>query len=168
MIFPPVFVLPVVQSCKLPLQLLCVVTGCSGWELAGVRSAVTATVGFTPGRCFSVRSPRWWLYTYIKHNIDHFNHFIFLEVFCFSGPQRAACGILVSQPGIEPGPLAVKAQSPNHWTAREFPKLSNYEHMDLLLYKKIFKPINILIFSKCLKNFFPENFCLLVISQIKF
>ena len=79
-----------------------------------------------------------------------------------------AGGILVPQPGIEPGPLAVKAQNPNHWTAREFPKLSNYEHMDLLLYNKIFKPINILIFSKCFKFFFPENFCLLVISQIKF
>ena len=34
---------------------------------------------------------------------------------------RAACGILVPQPGIEPGPSAVKAPSPNHWTAREFP-----------------------------------------------
>ena len=125
MIFPPVFVLPVVQSCKLPLQLLCVVTGCSGWELAGVRSAVTATVGFTPGRCFSVRSPRWWLYTYIKHNIDHFNHFIFLEVFCFSGPQRAACGILVSQPGIEPRPSSeMRVGSPNHSTAKEFPALT--------------------------------------------
>ena len=31
-----------------------------------------------------------------------------------------ACGILV-KPGIEPGPSAVKALSPNHWTAREFP-----------------------------------------------
>ena len=32
------------------------------------------------------------------------------------------CGlwILVPQPGIEPGPLAVKAPSPNHWTTREF------------------------------------------------
>ena len=28
---------------------------------------------------------------------------------------------LNSQPGIEPAPSAVKAQSPNHWTAREFP-----------------------------------------------
>ena len=25
------------------------------------------------------------------------------------------------QPGIEPGPMALKAQSPNQWTAREFP-----------------------------------------------
>ena len=31
-----------------------------------------------------------------------------------------ACEILVPQPGIEPGPSAVEAQSSNHWTAREF------------------------------------------------
>ena len=31
-----------------------------------------------------------------------------------------ACGILVPQPGIETAPSAVKALSPNHWTAREF------------------------------------------------
>ena len=29
-------------------------------------------------------------------------------------------GILVPQPGIERGPAAVEARSPNHWTAREF------------------------------------------------
>ena len=34
---------------------------------------------------------------------------------------RTACGILVPLSGIEPGPSAVRAQSPNHWTAREFP-----------------------------------------------
>ena len=31
-----------------------------------------------------------------------------------------ACGILVPQPGVEPGPMAVKVPSTNHWTAREF------------------------------------------------
>ena len=33
------------------------------------------------------------------------------------------CGLwdLVSQPGIEPGPLAVEVESPNQWTTREFP-----------------------------------------------
>lgn len=31
------------------------------------------------------------------------------------------CGLLVPQPGAEPGSLAVKAQSPDHWTAREVP-----------------------------------------------
>ena len=31
------------------------------------------------------------------------------------------CGILVPQPGIEPLPPAVEAQSFNHWTAREVP-----------------------------------------------
>ena len=32
-------------------------------------------------------------------------------------------GILVSPPGIKPGPLAMSVWSPNHWTAREFPKI---------------------------------------------
>ena len=32
-----------------------------------------------------------------------------------------ACGILVPRPGVEPKTSAVKAPSPNHWTAREFP-----------------------------------------------
>ena len=32
-----------------------------------------------------------------------------------------ACEILVSWPGIKPMPSAVKAWSPIHWTAREFP-----------------------------------------------
>ena len=31
-----------------------------------------------------------------------------------------ACGILVLQPGIKPGPPAVEAQSLNHGAAREF------------------------------------------------
>ena len=32
-----------------------------------------------------------------------------------------ACGILASQLGIEPWPLAVKPLGPDHWIAREFP-----------------------------------------------
>ena len=43
---------------------------------------------------------------------------IFLVLFCF-GLHHTACGILVPQPGIEPGPSAVRARSLNHWTARE-------------------------------------------------
>ena len=34
------------------------------------------------------------------------------------------CWTLVPGPGIELSLLTVKAQSPNHWTAREFPPLS--------------------------------------------
>ena len=30
-----------------------------------------------------------------------------------------ACEILVPRPGTEPGPSAVRVQSPNHWAARE-------------------------------------------------
>ena len=33
-----------------------------------------------------------------------------------------ACRILIASTGIEPGPLAGKVQSPNHWTVREFPE----------------------------------------------
>lgn len=34
----------------------------------------------------------------------------------------AVCGISFPHPRIEPGPLAVIAASPNHWTTRKFPK----------------------------------------------
>ena len=37
-------------------------------------------------------------------------------------PRCSACGILVPQPGIEPVPPAVEAQSLNHWTSREVPR----------------------------------------------
>ena len=42
-------------------------------------------------------------------------------------PHHAACGILVSWPGIEPRPLAVRARSPNHRTTRESPPKRNAE-----------------------------------------
>ena len=35
----------------------------------------------------------------------------------------AACRLLVPIPGTEAEPLAVKVQSPNHWTTREFPSI---------------------------------------------
>ena len=37
------------------------------------------------------------------------------------------CEILVLQPGVKPGPLAVRVWSSNHWTAREFSDLSDLE-----------------------------------------
>ena len=42
-----------------------------------------------------------------------------LPIFIFIG--HPARGILVPQPGIEPTPPGVEAQSPNHWTTREVP-----------------------------------------------
>ena len=41
-------------------------------------------------------------------------------------PCLTACGILVPQLGTEPIPWAVKAQSPNHWTAKGVPTCSKY------------------------------------------
>ena len=46
-----------------------------------------------------------------------------------------ACGILVPQPGIEPGPSTVRARSPNRWTTGEFPKMH------------LFKGYNSVVFS---------------------
>lgn len=46
----------------------------------------------------------------------------FLFFFC-----PMACGILVSRPGIEPGPLVMRAGSPSHWNNREFPSAKEFE-----------------------------------------
>ena len=57
-------------------------------------------------------------YIYMKNiyiNINTHTHIFW--------PRRAACGILVPRPGIEHVPSAVKAQSPNHRRAREFPQI---------------------------------------------
>ena len=43
---------------------------------------------------------------------------VFFVCFLFVWPYHTACGILVPWPGIEPGPMAVKVPSPNHWPAR--------------------------------------------------
>ena len=51
-----------------------------------------------------------WTSTEVKHLIKIFNYF---------WPHHVAYGIFVPQPGIEPAPPEVEAQSPNHWTARE-------------------------------------------------
>ena len=40
-------------------------------------------------------------------------------VFVFD-PASSLVRFLVPLAGIKPSPLAVKAQSPNHWTTREF------------------------------------------------
>ena len=67
-----------------------------------------------------------------SHSLDC----VFVEQKCLSffffWPHRVACGILVPQPGIEPGPSAVKARSPNHWTAREFAEMFSFNEVQLI------------------------------------
>ena len=53
--------------------------------------------------------------------------------FFFFWPHHAACGILVPQPGIEPVPPAVEAQSLNHWTAREVPLFPDFKVVIVLM-----------------------------------
>ena len=46
---------------------------------------------------------------------------MYLYNFFFFDCAVRLAGILIPRPGIEPMPPAVEAQSPNQWTAREFP-----------------------------------------------
>ena len=43
--------------------------------------------------------------------------FDFVRLLLFFWPCHATCRILVAQPGLEPGPSSVEAESPNHWTS---------------------------------------------------
>ena len=52
-----------------------------------------------------------------QHNCFYFYYFFIFW------PHRAACGILVPQPGVRPGPPALEVWSLNHWTTREVPDL---------------------------------------------
>ena len=45
----------------------------------------------------------------------------FVCFFCFVWLRCTACGILVPRTRMEPKAWAVKVQSPDHWTTREFP-----------------------------------------------
>ena len=62
------------------------------------------------------------------------------------GERHAACGILVSQPVIELVPPAAVAQSLNHWTAREVPKIHNFNQMYKSLSSVKFKEFTYIIF----------------------
>ena len=61
------------------------------------------------------------------------NHFHFL-----CDCNHAACVILVSWPGIDLIPWAVKVQRPNHWTTREFLHLFFFPVVFLLLLLLLF------------------------------
>ena len=71
-----------------------------------------------------------------------------------------ACRILVPQPRISPGPSAVKAPSPNHWTTRELPEfpflnckilipLTVYKHLKIRHQNKILVLTSISPYSHC-------------------
>lgn len=46
---------------------------------------------------------------------------LFISKKYYFWPQHAACGNFIPQPGIEPGPKAVKRPSPNNWNTKESP-----------------------------------------------
>ena len=79
-----------------------------------------------------------------------------------------AYGIWVPQSVIEPGPSAVKAQSPNHWMARESPKfilklnkLLWWKQTSFYKIRPWFRAIN---WQKCIKEQLTQSD---ILSQIK-
>ena len=63
---------------------------------------------------------------------------LFILFYFIFWPRCAACGIIVPRPGIEPGPSAVKARSPNHWTPGEFLKHPHFILFFLALFSFFF------------------------------
>ena len=61
----------------------------------------------------------------MAENILTMNLAIFFSFFGYP----LAYGVLIPQLGTEPTPLGVIAQSPNHWTPREFPALFSDKRM---------------------------------------
>ena len=54
-------------------------------------------------------------------NRPDFYFFLSFKKLLISWPCHVACGILVTQPGIEPMPPEVEGQSLNRWTTMEVP-----------------------------------------------
>ena len=70
--------------------------------------------------CVYIYMLRVYMYTH-THTPHLIQSSVFVVVFW---PCCVACGILALQPEVEPSPRAVKAQSLNHWTTKEFPRSS--------------------------------------------
>ena len=74
-----------------------------------------------PGRQWSIGSQR------VRHNWSDFKSMhIYLFIFLKNLATPHSMGTLVPWPGIESITSAVEAQSPNHWTTREFPFWLNF------------------------------------------
>ena len=52
----------------------------------------------------------------------------------FLWPDLRGLQDLSPWPGIEPGPLAAKGKSPNHWTTREFPWNFNFKYIQTAIH----------------------------------
>ena len=70
------------------------------------------------------------------------NIYLFIYWLC-----RVAYEILVPRPGIEPRSQQLRAWSPNHWTAREFPTQPIFEPVSNLL--RIMSPSKIITLQLC-------------------
>ena len=78
--------------------------------------------------CTSLSMMACFLKNTFEANCHHLTKFFFF-FFLYQGLQD-----LISQPWIEPVPLALKAQSSNHWTTREFSLIKIWENVISFLF----------------------------------
>ena len=78
------------------------------------------------------------------HPASHLLIYLFI---CSFDHTYMAYRNLVLQPGIKPGPLAERAQSLNHWSAKEFPPFINLSHQSIISGLCLISPI-VLLFKK--------------------
>ncbi|XP_073659844.1 glycerol kinase 5 isoform X4 [Tursiops truncatus] len=96
--------------------------------------------------------------------------FLFLVLFCccvvflFFWLHRGTYGILVPQPGMEPTPRALEAQSLNNWTTREFPRKTGKHFHNFISWQdlraiELVKSWNSSLLMKVRKAIEEENCC---------
>ena len=72
------------------------------------------------------------------HHLPRLVIYIYHQFFFFFG--HVACKILILWPGIEPAYSAVKAQSPNNWTTREFPGVTKFKFISFSISMTLIMP----------------------------
>ena len=86
-------------------------------------------------RLFPPLLQKWSLHFWVCVFIYFFFQFFIYSLFWL---HCTAYGILVPQPRIEVGAIAVKVTSPNNWTAREFPFIYLFVRIRLIFLKHFF------------------------------
>ena len=137
------------------------------WKIEETRKGRTKSFGFTKvnvNNLNSLSAQNILLQSYLS--VSLFNIF-FYQLCCLS------CGILISQPGIEPGPLRVKVQTLHHSTASAF---CIYKQFSVLAPTMVSGPVaflgtqkvrNIVILVNQLQKYFC-NYYLIVFTWYKF
>ena len=80
--------------------------------------------------------------------------------------HHSACEILASQPGTKTTPLALEAQSLNHWTTREVPMFDSLFQFYSLACQETMRDIYIIFYFLVKIFLFPNYFTFSYLSKV--